>query len=213
MSRQYINFKDSKNAGQYWPQNIFLNLGVRDISQSKAILPQLSFGVIDNCSYQLDNLFAAWWRPGTGKTKDLFCNWRKGFRDQKSNRILGTRSKTNKTTEAGMRSKGLNRSTRWDKNRRLDSSHISAKQFLAGSGGRLPAFAQWSRCHSCRFRARANGEWRSKVWEAGRRRGCAMWCDIVVGRQMYNPFNSSKSCRHLSKRHLPHGASSYLADG
>lgn len=135
------------------------------------------------------------------------CSTTEGMASEtkKSNRILWTRSKTNKTTEAGMRSKGLNRSTRWDKNRRLDSSHISVKHFLAGR--------RWSQCHSCRVRPRINRGWRARVWEAERQRDCAMLYDIVVGSQMYNQFDWSKSCRHLSKRHLPHGASSYLADG
>lgn len=50
------------------------------------------------------------------------------------------------------------------------------------------------------------------VRKARRQRDYTMKCDIVVGSQMYNPFSSSKSCRHLSKQHLPHGDSSYLAD-
>lgn len=109
-----------------------------------------------------------------------------------------------------MRSKGLNRSTRRDKCSHLDSSHISAKHFLAGSEDSTQMMKSVSQLQS---QPRINTGWRNGVWEAGKQRDCAMLCDIVVGSQMYNQFDSSKSCRHLSKQHLPHGASSYLADG
>lgn len=98
--------------------------------------------------------FAAYWRLLPRWRDWVFGVWLKEWLQgpKKKKKILVT-SKTNKTTEVVMRSKGLNRSTRWDKNRCLDSSHISVKHFLA-VGRNSTQILWWSQCHSYRIRPR-----------------------------------------------------------